>query len=53
MKRVKQMEYSISVATIHRIQHGKDAIRENIRKTGKKMEYFQKPMLRWFERSEM
>ena len=29
------MGYSVSVATIHRIQHGgKGAIRENIRKTG-------------------
>ena len=35
-KQNKQMRYnSVSVATKHRIQHGKGAIRENIRKTGK------------------
>ena len=28
------MGYSVSFATIHRIQHGKGAIRENIRITG-------------------
>ena len=35
VKQVKQMGYSVSVVTIHRIQHGKGVILENIRKTGK------------------
>ena len=35
VKQVKQMEYSVSVATIYYIQHGTDTIRENISKSGK------------------
>ena len=35
MKQVKQMGNSVFVATIHRLQHDKSTIRENIRKTGK------------------
>lgn len=32
VKQVKQIGHNLSAATVHRIQHGKGAIRNNIRK---------------------
>ena len=35
VKQVEQMGHNVSVATVHRIKHGKGATRNNKRKTGK------------------
>ena len=37
------MRNTVSIATIHRIQHGKGAIRENIRKTCKTGIFLNRP----------
>ena len=54
VKQVKHVGYNVSVATIHRIQHGKGEIREIFAKLAK-LEYFQNApqtlMLMSFERS--